>query len=124
MQQKKHKNLYNFIQDISGKYTLSGQHNYCGKGSVYTDQLEELTGKRAIIWGSDFSWCAEGESAPHYQHCGPLNLSAPATPFEFLDITMEEARDKLVEEVKERIRTGSYYYADVAWLFSYRRRLL
>lgn len=103
---EKAQKLYNFIQDISGEYTLSGQHNFCGKGSVYTDQLEKLTGKRAVIWGSDFSWCAEGESAPRFQHCGPLNLSAPATPFEFLDITMDEARDKLVEEVKERYAEG------------------
>lgn len=103
---EKSQKLYNFIQDISGEYTLSGQHNFCGKGSVYTDQLEELTGKRAVIWGSDFSWCAEGESARRFQHCGPLNLSAPATPFEFLNITMDEARDKLVEEAKERYAQG------------------
>ena len=32
---KKAVNLYNFIQEIGGKYTLSGQHNYCGKGSEY-----------------------------------------------------------------------------------------
>lgn len=103
---EKAQNLYNFIQDISSTYTLSGQHNYCGKGSVYTDQLEDLTGKRAVIWGSDFSWCAEGESAPGFQHCGPLNLSAPATEFEFLDISMEEARDQLMEEIKTRYAEG------------------
>ena len=103
---EKTQKLYNFIQDIGGKYTLAGQHEYCGKGSVYTDQLEEMTGKRAVILGSDFSWCAEGESANRFQHCGPLNLSAPATPFEFLDITMEQARDKLMEEVKARYAEG------------------
>jgi len=100
------RNLYRFIQDISGTYTLSGQHNFCGKDSAYTDQLEKLTGKKAVIWGSDFSWCAEGESAPGYQHCGPLNLSAPDTPFEFLDITMEEARKRMVEEIKIRHAEG------------------
>ena len=46
---QKAKNLYYFIQDIQGKYTLSGQHNFCGKGSEYTDQLEKLTGKKAVI---------------------------------------------------------------------------
>lgn len=103
---EKAQKLYNFMQDISGCYILSGQHNFCGKGSVYTDKQEELTGKRAIIWGSDFSWCAEGESAPGYQHCGPLNLTAPGTPFEFMDITMEEARDLLINEIKAQYKRG------------------
>ena len=71
---EKAKNLYHFIQDIQGSYTLSGQHNFCGKGSSYSDQLEELTGKKAVIWGSDFSFCVEGENAMDFQHCGPANL--------------------------------------------------
>jgi mannan endo-1,4-beta-mannosidase len=103
---EKAQNLYNFIQKISGKYTLSGQHEYCGKGSVYHDQLEQLTGKKAIIWGSDFSWYVLGDSAKNYQHCGPLNLTAPATPFDTLDITMEEARDLLIAEVEARYAEG------------------
>jgi hypothetical protein len=55
--------LYHFIQDIQGEYTHSGQHNFVGKGSDYSEQLEEITGKKAIIWGSDFSFCVEGEDA-------------------------------------------------------------
>jgi TRAP-type mannitol/chloroaromatic compound transport system permease small subunit len=35
---EKAQKLYNFIQDIGGKYTLAGQHEYCGKGSVYNDR--------------------------------------------------------------------------------------
>src|SRR5680860_1107157 len=69
-------NLYNFIQDIQGKYTLSGQHNFCGKGSDYTGQLEEITGLKAIVWGSDFSFCVKGENSMRFQHCGPANLPA------------------------------------------------
>ena len=72
--------LFNFIQDIQGQYTISGQHNFLGKGSDYSEQLEEITGKKAIIWGSDFSFCVEGEDAMQYQHCGPANL--PAIPWE------------------------------------------
>jgi hypothetical protein len=68
--------LFNFIQDIQGEYTLSGQHNFVGKGSDYSDQLEKITGKKAIIWGSDFSFCVEGENALRYQHCGPANLTS------------------------------------------------
>jgi mannan endo-1,4-beta-mannosidase len=127
---KKTINLFNFIQDIQGEYTLSGQHNFAGKGSDYTDQLEEITGKKAIIWGSDFSFCVEGEDAMRYQHCGPANL--PAIPWErfkarrdsiargdsvaprsrlprdpeFLDITLEEARDISMKEIKARHAEG------------------
>lgn len=116
------RNLYYFIQDIQGKYTLSGQHNFCGKDSEYTDQLEELSGKRAIIWGSDFSFCVEGEDAMRYQHCGPVNLPAfsmdsfrkrpdttkgfPVFKLEVLDIILGEARDLMIEEVKERYAEG------------------
>ena len=103
---EKAQNLYNFIQEISGKYTLAGQHEYCGKGSVYTEELKTLTGKTPVIWGSDFSWCLTGDSAKNYQHCGPLNFTAPATPFDTLDITMEEAHDLLIAEVEKRYAEG------------------
>jgi mannan endo-1,4-beta-mannosidase len=113
---RKTKELYYFIQDIQGHYTLSGQHNFCGKGSAYTNQLEELTGKKAIVWGSDFSFCVEDSDAMRYQHCGPANLPAfsidawekrdTMKPFvtprvEFLNITLTEARDMMVEEAKK-----------------------
>jgi mannan endo-1,4-beta-mannosidase len=113
------RNLYYFIQDIQGKYILSGQHNFCGKGSEYTDQLEEMTGKKAIIWGSDFSFCVEGEDAMRYQHCGPVNLPAfsieafrnrdtteTVPQLEFLDITLTEARDLMIEEVRKQYSEG------------------
>ena len=59
-------NLYNFIQDIQGQYILSGQHNFVGKGSDYSNQLEEITGT-SHCWGSDFSFCVEGENALRFQ---------------------------------------------------------
>ena len=108
--------LYDFIQDIQGRYTLSGQHNFVGKGSDYSDKLEEITGKKAIVWGSDFSFCVEGDNALRFQHCGPANL--PAIPWEkpraardsmklqFLDITLDEARIMTVEEIKIRHSEG------------------
>jgi mannan endo-1,4-beta-mannosidase len=113
--------LYYFIQDIQGKYTLSGQHNFCGKGSEYSDQLEKITGKKAVIWGSDFSFCVEGIDAMDYQHCGPVNL--PAMDWQsfkkerdslkggspkavFLDITLDEARANLVSEAKKQYAAG------------------
>ena len=127
---KKTVKLYNFIQDIQGEYTLSGQHNFVGKGSDYSEQLEEITGKKAIIWGSDFSFCVEGEDAMRFQHCGPANL--PAIPWErfkarrdsiargdsvaprprltrepeFIDITLDEARSMTIKEIKARHAEG------------------
>lgn len=117
---EKTRNLYYFIQDIQGKYTLSGQHNFCGKGSAYSDQLEILTGKKAVVWGNDFSFCVEGDSAMNYQHCGPANL--PAMDWEsfkkqrdslngppkavFLDITLEEAREMMIIESKKQYARG------------------
>jgi hypothetical protein len=41
--------LFHFIQDIQGKQILSGQHNFVGKGSDYSEQPEEITGKKAIV---------------------------------------------------------------------------
>jgi len=118
---EKTKKLYHFIQDIRGNYTLSGMHNFCGKGSEYSDQLEELTGKSAIVWGSDFSFCVEGDDAMDYQHCGPANLPVitwerylerdsakrnAAPELEFLDITLEQARDKMITEAKKKYSEG------------------
>lgn len=116
-------NLFNFIQDTSGKYTLSGMHNFCGKGSEYSNQLEQLTGKKAIVWGSDFSFCVEGDNAMRFQHCGPANLPAISQeryndpfdtirprelpPLEFLDITLDEAREKTIAEAKKKYTEGN-----------------
>jgi len=123
-------NLFNFIQDIQGEYTLSGQHNFVGKGSGYSDELKEIIGTKAIIWGSDFSFCVEGDNAMRFQHCGPANLPAiSAEAFRarmdsirkadstatspriapeprFLDITLEEARNMTIEEIKARHAEG------------------
>jgi mannan endo-1,4-beta-mannosidase len=122
--------LYYFIQEIQGQYILSGQHNFVGKGSDYTNQLEEITGKKAIVWGSDFSFCVEGDNALRFQHCGPANLAAipwelykarrdsiargdstaqrPRLSLEsqILDISLEEARKMTMEEIKARHSEG------------------
>ena len=119
---KKTQKLYNFIQDISGNYTLSGMHNFLGKGSDYSDQLEQLTGKKGVVWGTDFSFCVEGDNAMRFQHCGPANLPAISQErfkqpqdtirprelpeLEFLDITLKEARDKSIKEAIKKYSEG------------------
>lgn len=53
---KEAKELLDFLYRIQGKYILTGQHNYLGKMSVYTDSIYLLTGKYPAIWGSDFGF--------------------------------------------------------------------
>jgi len=125
-------NLYRFLQDIQGKFTLSGQHNFCGKGSAFTEQLEAMTGKSPVIWGSDFSFTVKGDDAMKFQHAGPANLPVidvdrvrklfeerrkkglPAGPppaselpkAEFIDITIDQARAKTIAEAIARHAKG------------------
>ncbi|MFA6401385.1 MAG: glycosyl hydrolase [Salinivirgaceae bacterium] len=48
--------LLDFIYSIHGKQVLTGQHNYLGKMSVYTDSIFLLTGKYPAIWGCDYGF--------------------------------------------------------------------
>jgi mannan endo-1,4-beta-mannosidase len=123
-------NLYDFLQDIRGKFTLSGQHNFCGKGSEFTEQVEAMTGKTPVVWGSDFSFTIKGDDAMRFQHAGPANLPTisvdavrkvmaemkarnltkpppDAMPkLAFLDITLEQARARTIAEAKARHAKG------------------
>lgn len=48
--------LLHFLYSIEGKYTLSGMHDFAGKGSVYYDSIYAITGKHPAIWASDFGF--------------------------------------------------------------------
>ncbi len=99
-------NLLDFLYKIKGEYILTGQHNYISSGSRFTEKVHEITGKYPVIWGSDFSFCAEGDNVGKYQHCGPLNLSDYGDSLEIRDITAPQARRKMIDEVKERYKKG------------------
>jgi hypothetical protein len=43
--------LLQYIHEISGKYTLTGQHNYLSQLSLAPDSIFQLTGKYPAIWG-------------------------------------------------------------------------
>ena len=53
---KEAQELLDFLNRISGKYILSGQHNYPHEISIYSDSVLDITGKEAVVWGSDFSY--------------------------------------------------------------------
>ncbi len=90
--------LLTFLKDISGRYTLSGQHNYISTGSLYTDKIEQSLGKRPLVWGSDFSFVLGGNEVGKHYHCGPLNLSDPVEVPHFLDVTAEQSREAMIAD--------------------------
>jgi mannan endo-1,4-beta-mannosidase len=48
--------LLRYLYSMSGKYTLTGQHNYPNVGSTWTDRSLDLTGKYPAIFGADFGF--------------------------------------------------------------------
>jgi mannan endo-1,4-beta-mannosidase len=98
--------LLDLLYEIQGTHILSGQHNFIGSGSQFTELIRDLTGKSPIVWGSDFSFAYEGETPERFQHCGPLNLSVPGTETKVLDLTPEAAREQLVRNAVQAHRDG------------------
>lgn len=89
--------LLAFLTEIQGHHTLTAQHNFASSGSKYTDLVKAITGKAPMIWGSDFSFCYKGNAPEKFQHCGPINLTAPGEPLYFVEATPEVARARLVQ---------------------------
>jgi mannan endo-1,4-beta-mannosidase len=50
--------LLAFLDSISGKATITGQHNYPNEGSRWTDLAYDLTGKYPGLFGQDFGFSA------------------------------------------------------------------
>ncbi len=48
--------LLNYLYEIGGKQTLSGNHNYNHRPDQYTRVVQQITGKTPVIWGSDFAF--------------------------------------------------------------------
>jgi mannan endo-1,4-beta-mannosidase len=103
---KEAQNLLDFLYDIQGKYILAGQHNYISTESIQSERAKEFTGKYPVIWGSDFSFCYEGEKPQNYQHCGPINLTMPGDSLYITSLTPEQARERLVKNVINLHREG------------------
>lgn len=54
--------LLQFLYDISGKYTLTGQHNFPNVKSRNTEFAAKYLGRTPIIFGSDFGHAKPGDS--------------------------------------------------------------
>ncbi|MEE9430396.1 MAG: glycosyl hydrolase [Melioribacteraceae bacterium] len=50
---KEAKALLTYLNSISGKYILSGQHNYATELNRSTDSVKSITGKYPAMWGCD-----------------------------------------------------------------------
>jgi mannan endo-1,4-beta-mannosidase len=48
--------LLHYLYSMSGKYTLTGQHNYPNTGSTWTDRALDLTGRYPAVFGQDFGF--------------------------------------------------------------------
>ncbi len=75
--------LLKYLDSISGKYTLSGQHNYPNHIARWTDRAYDLTGKYPAVFGQDFGFQG-GE-----------------------DKDSAEARPALIEEIKRQYQNGA-----------------
>lgn len=54
--------LLETLQAISGRYTLTGQHNYPATADRNSEFARKYTGKMPAVWTSDFGFAAEGDT--------------------------------------------------------------
>jgi mannan endo-1,4-beta-mannosidase len=55
------KALLEYIQGISGKFTLTGQHNYPQSGDRNTQFAADYIGKTPVVWSDDFGFSKVGD---------------------------------------------------------------
>src|SRR5512136_352019 len=53
--------LLQFFYDISGKYTLTGQHNYPDTGDRNTQFAARYTGKTPAVFSTDWGFARDGD---------------------------------------------------------------
>ncbi len=75
--------LLKFIDSISGKYTMSGQHNFPNDKDQHTARSAQSWGKVPAVFGKDWGFAKEGDKDSAY------------------------ARDKIVAELTEQYRQGA-----------------
>jgi hypothetical protein len=55
--------LLKYLQGLSGKHTLSGQHNYPATGSSNTDFVTRYIGETPVVWSQDFGFSADDKDS-------------------------------------------------------------
>jgi mannan endo-1,4-beta-mannosidase len=55
------KALLKYIQGLSGRYILSGQHNFPASGERNTIFAADFIGKTPVVWSQDFGFAKEGD---------------------------------------------------------------
>jgi mannan endo-1,4-beta-mannosidase len=103
---KEARELLSFLYSIKGEYTLAGQHNFISGLERYDSVVYAMTGKRPVIWGSDFSFNALGDNQRDFLHCGPMNLNTPWGELKENSLTTEQHRQNLVDQIKLRHAEG------------------
>ncbi|MDR3350946.1 MAG: glycoside hydrolase family 26 protein [Prevotellaceae bacterium] len=98
--------LLGFLYSLQGQYTITGQHNFVSDFARYDRVVHEMTGTYSGLWGADFSFMALGDNIQKFQHCGPMNLTAPFGPCEVNGLTKEQLRQSLVDEAKKQYARG------------------
>jgi mannan endo-1,4-beta-mannosidase len=78
------KNVLKYLYQISGKQTLTAQHDFLGRMSLVTDTVKVMTDDYPAIWGSDFGFSDE-------RH----------------DIDNVKYRPLLVDEIKKQYKSGA-----------------
>jgi mannan endo-1,4-beta-mannosidase len=53
--------LLQYLYSISGKHTMTGQHNYAAQQEVSTKQALKVSGKTPAIYGTDWGFSREGD---------------------------------------------------------------
>ena len=75
--------LLDLLVRISGKYTLTGQHNYPNTGDKNSQFAASYIGRTPVVWSSDFGFAKDGDTDSYL------------------------ARPDIVEEAKRQHRLGS-----------------
>jgi len=53
--------LLAYLKSLSGRYILSGQHNYPASGDRNTRFAADYIGKTPVVWSQDFGFAADGD---------------------------------------------------------------
>lgn len=53
--------LLTYLQSLSGKYTLSGQHNFPASGDRNTQFAGDYIGETPVVWSQDFGFAKDGD---------------------------------------------------------------